>query len=55
MKQSIADVAVGQIIEATLARKRELVMTLQIRIGLWLKLAFPKVVDRMILRVIKKE
>ena len=43
-----------QIIEATHARKRELVMTLQGKIGLWLKLAFPKVVDGMVLRYIKK-
>jgi len=43
-----------QIVEATLARKREHVMTLQGRIGLWLKLAMPKVVDRMILRAVKK-
>ena len=48
------DECVRQIIEATRARKRELVMTLQGRIGLWLKLAFPKVVDRMVLRAIKK-
>ena len=44
-----------QIIQATRARKRELVMTLQARIGLWLKLAFPKVVDRMGLRALKKD
>ena len=44
-----------QIIQATRARKRELVMTLQARIGLWLKLAFPKVVDRMVLRALKKD
>jgi short-subunit dehydrogenase len=43
-----------QIVEATHARKRELVMTLQGRIGLWLKLAFPGLVDRMVLRVVKK-
>ena len=49
------DECVRQIIEATHARKRELVMTLQGRIGLWLKLSFPRVVDRMILRAIKKE
>ncbi len=46
---------VRQIIEATHARKRELVMTLQGKVGLWLKLAFPKVVDRMVLRAIKKD
>ena len=49
------DECVRQIIEATRARKREHVMTLQGRIGLWLKLAFPGVVDRMILRAVKKD
>ena len=44
-----------QIIQATRARKRELVMTLQARIGLWLKLAFPELVDRMVLRALKKD
>jgi short-subunit dehydrogenase len=43
-----------QILEATHARKRELVMTLQGRIGLWLQLIAPGVVDRMVLNVIKK-
>jgi short-subunit dehydrogenase len=43
-----------QILEATHARKRELVMTLQGRIGLWIKLVAPKLVDRMILKAIKK-
>ena len=46
---------VRQIIEATHARKRELVMTLQGKVGLWLKLAFPKVVDRMVMRAVKKD
>ena len=45
---------VRQIIAATHARKRELVMTLQGRIGLWLKLAFPAYVDRMVLRALRK-
>jgi short-subunit dehydrogenase len=44
-----------QILEATHARKRELVMTLQGRIGQWLKLAFPGLVDRMVLRAVKKD
>ena len=44
-----------QILQATHARKRELVMTLQARIGLWLKLAFPELVDRMVLRALKKD
>ena len=45
---------VRQIIVATHGRKRELVMTLQGRIGLWLKLAFPKLVDKMVLRAVKR-
>lgn len=44
-----------QILAATQARERELVMTLQARIGLWLKLAFPALVDRMVLRALKKD
>lgn len=44
-----------QIIQAIHARKRELVMTLQARIGLWLKLPFPELVDRMVLRALKKD
>jgi short-subunit dehydrogenase len=48
-------VCVRQIIAATLARKRQLVMTLPGKIGLWVKLVFPKVVDRMILRALKKQ
>ncbi len=44
-----------QILAATHARERELVMTLQARIGLWLKLAFPAMVDRMVLRALKKD
>jgi NAD(P)-dependent dehydrogenase (short-subunit alcohol dehydrogenase family) len=43
-----------QIAEAIAARKRELVMTLQARVGLWVKLAAPGLVDRMALRVVKK-
>jgi len=46
---------VRQIIAATRARKRELVMTLPGKFGLWLKLALPNVVDRMILRALKKD
>ena len=46
---------VRQIIAATHARQRELVMTLRGRIGLWLKLAFPKFVDRMVLRAVVKD
>jgi len=43
-----------QILDATHARKRELVMTLQGKLGLWLQLIAPGVVDRMVLNVIKK-
>ncbi len=43
-----------QILAATLGRKRQLVMTLQGKIGLWLQLVAPGVVDRMVLKVVKK-
>ena len=42
-----------QILAASHARQRELVMTLQARIGLWLKLAFPEMVDRMVMKAVK--
>ena len=44
-----------QILAATHARKRQLVMTLQARIGLWLQLIAPKVVDGMVLKAVKKD
>ena len=44
-----------RIIAATHARKRELVMTLRGKAGLWLKPAFPRTVDRMVLRALKKD
>jgi short-subunit dehydrogenase len=44
-----------QILVATLERRRELVMTLQGRIGLWLQLLAPGVVDRMVLNAVKKD
>jgi len=44
-----------QILEATHARKRQLVMTLQARIGLWLQLLAPGVVDRMVLKQVKED
>jgi short-subunit dehydrogenase len=44
-----------QILEATHARKRQLVMTLQARIGLWLQLIAPRVVDNMVLKKLKKD
>ncbi len=44
-----------QILAATLARKRQLVMTLQAKIGLWLQLVAPDAVDRMVLKQVKKD
>ena len=44
-----------QILAATHARKRQLVMTLQGKIGLWLQLIAPGIVDRMVLNAIVKE
>ena len=44
-----------QILAATHVRKRDLVMTLQGKVGLWLQLIAPGVVDRMVLKVIKKQ
>ena len=43
-----------QILEATQARKRQLVMTLQGKLGLWLQLIAPGIVDRMVLKVVKQ-
>jgi short-subunit dehydrogenase len=43
-----------QILAATHARRRQLVMTLQARIGLWLQLIAPEMVDRMVLKAIVK-
>ncbi len=43
-----------QILAATHARKRQLVMTLEARIGLWLQLIAPRVVDNMVLKKLKK-
>jgi len=42
-----------QIAVAMHERRRELVMTLQGRLGLWLKMLAPKLVDRMILKALK--
>jgi len=44
-----------QILAATRARRRQLVMTLQARIGLWLQLIAPGVVDRMVLKQVRKD
>jgi hypothetical protein len=44
-----------QILAATHARQRQLVMTLQARIGLWLQLVAPQIVDNMVLRKLKKD
>jgi NAD(P)-dependent dehydrogenase (short-subunit alcohol dehydrogenase family) len=44
----------GQIVQAMTRRRRELVMTAQGRLGLWLKLIAPGLVDRMTLAALKK-
>lgn len=44
-----------QIADAIGSRQRELVMTLQARFGLWLKLAAPALVDRVVLNAVKKK
>ncbi len=41
------DVCARQIIDAMAARRRELVMTTRGKVGLWLKLVAPSLVDRM--------
>jgi short-subunit dehydrogenase len=43
-----------QILAATHARRRQLVMTLQGKIGLWLQLIAPGMVDRMVIKAVKK-
>ena len=43
-----------QILRAILGRRRELVMTAQARLGLWLQLLAPDMVDRMVMKVVKK-
>lgn len=48
------EVCVEQMLAAMTARKRELVMTLKARIGLWLKLLAPQIIDRMALAALKK-
>ena len=44
-----------QVIQAMRTRKRELVMTPKARIGLWLKLIAPRLVDQMTLAAVKRE
>ena len=44
-----------QIIEAVRTRKRELVMTPKARVGLWLKMFAPRLVDRMAMAAVKRE
>jgi short-subunit dehydrogenase len=43
-----------QIIVAIAARERQLVMTARARLGLWLQLLAPAMVDRMVLKVVKQ-
>ena len=49
------DECARQCIAALRARKREHVMTAQARIGLWLKLIAPRLVDRMAAAAVKKD
>jgi len=49
-----ADVCAAQIIKTAAERKRELVMTPRAKIGLWLKLISPKLVDKIALKSIQK-
>ena len=44
----------GKVIAVMHARKPQPVMTLQGRIGLWLQLPSPGVVERRVLKVVKK-
>jgi short-subunit dehydrogenase len=44
-----------QIVDAMRSRRRELVMTAKARLGMWLKLIAPRIVDRMTLAAVKKE
>jgi hypothetical protein len=43
-----------QIIDAMAKRKRELIMTAQGKVGQWVKLIAPGLVDRMALRALKR-
>jgi NAD(P)-dependent dehydrogenase (short-subunit alcohol dehydrogenase family) len=43
-----------QILAATVQRKRQLVMTARARLGLWLQLIAPEMVDRMVMKVVKR-
>ncbi len=49
-----AEECARQILEAAAARRRELVMTLRGRAGLWLKLIAPDLVDRIASRSIEQ-
>lgn len=49
-----ADECARQIIVASAARRRELVMTRQAKIGQWIKLAAPGFVDRLVLRTMER-
>lgn len=49
------EVCANQIIRAMTKRQRELVMTLKGRLGLWLKLLFPHIVDRIAERAVSSQ
>jgi hypothetical protein len=47
--------AVELMLDGITSRKREVLMTRQMRLGRWLKLLAPHIVDRMALKAIKPE
>lgn len=49
------DVCAQQILEGTLARQRDIVMTAKGRVGRWLKLIAPGLVDRLALKALHRE
>ena len=49
------EVCARQIADAMRARRRDLVMTTQGRVGLWLKLVAPRLVDRMARAALARE
>ncbi len=54
-KAMLVDECAQQIIKAIFRRRRELVMTAQGRLGLWLKLIAPRWVDNLARRALRKE
>lgn len=52
--QMSADECARQTIAAAGSRRRDLIMTTQAKIGLWLKVVAPRVIDRMTIRAIER-